>query len=1027
MPLTPQQELEYLRLKKRKALASQSTMGEQQTATPQVPQQPVYTAENPMPGAEIRPPLGDTQWYEMGDEFWANQQQPETDELSTQYLSPHLAIPTNQDALAITGQAAGRGVADLMGAPVDISSMIVNAISGLSNYALGTEIDPIQKPFAGSDYFADMATPAFEAAGYPVQDPEALEGTDRAAYNMVRFGTGAGAGGITSATRAAGMIPKTSKVGSAMDDMYSAAPVRQVVDDVATGAGAGLGVTAAEDTETPLDDLVLGILGGAAASKGTRAAESAVKAPFNAAVNNANVSLPGGMTEKRKNVDSAAELMQSLATDPQAASANIKRSLQDTTEAGMTPLTTGLAADDVGLGAAESYLRNKQSRPYLERDQAIRTDVSKSVENLKDETADITAPQTAAKTEAQRQITEAEDIRDVSQQKVREAEQEAVDVERQTEELISPVTTQRGRKAEASKELDQQIGQDEGALGQRTKVKNEKFEEAAGDDTASIEPIADSLKKVESEVNALGGFEASGIPQGFINRVNKMLPKMEKQETGGVDVVTGKKLTEEVNVGGTGEAKLKDISKVRAEINTAIGRAETAGNFDLSKNLKTLKSDINEMIDDTLSFEDAQKYYREEYAPFFTQGYGKEFRDTVQKTSERTGKADAGKIADIFLSGTPDAAADLKKIVDIAPDAKKAEAAVERYMAADLASKVGADASPRVIANWIKDRSAQLDQFPEVKAKFESLQKKAGSMEAEKDSLRAQIRNLSDEFKRNEKNVVATQRRIEKGVLGTLINKDPDKYVKSIMGGDDRLQKIDEAKKLIKGNEQAEKGFKRAVTEYLISTVKGKGTAGKLVDDAEGPISAAKISKIMEDNGEALAEIYSGKEMNVLRRAQKMLESYGNVNRRASFGSDTTEKIQQGKQRIVDALEAGLKLKYGVLKGGGIMRSMKLAARSLPGKDDKVDEIVAKAMLDPELAIHLLDTPVKQVNSAQWNKKLNLLLGVSAAARENVDVDSEPSKEEPKEIEVKQELVVKKPNKKDSLAARIARELKNDE
>jgi len=956
-------------------------------------------------------------------EKFGGQQQPEAPQISP--VNGAQAMDDLENSVAIkkateeqkvdvpTDLAVSQGIyrglgADLMGAPVDLTTMALNAGSGLLNIIPGVNIPSIQKPVGGSDWIADKASKGAEAVGYPVFDPSEVEGGDKLAYNVARFGSGAGMGGLALAGRAAkvgqvantaGKTANTSKVEQALTAPYQQNAGRQVIDDTIAGVGAGAGFDTAENIapESPIAQIVGTLLGGGGASVGSRVAESGTKALGRGVVKSTpgktllpdsvkdnvefyNERLPDGSVEPKQTVEDAALMMQKLSTDPTKASQNIRNSINETDEAGLARLTAGLSSDDVGLGSFETYQRTKNARPFMEKDQEVRTGVSESVNKLKDPNADVEAPQRLARKESEIQISDAEIKAKAARQQLGDAELESTNIDRQVEEVTEPILAQKGRKAEASTALDEQIGK-EGALGERTKLKNTKFEESAGDDVADISPIADSIKKVESEINTLG-FENTGLPADFVKKIRKAIPEEIKDTSGGLGV--GGKEPKKVK-----EIKLKDVALVRRDISSAITRAKRAGNFDLVDNLSTLKKDINGMIDETASFDDAQKYYREEYAPFFAEGYGKKYRDTVQR-GDGVGVSDPAKVADIFLNGTPNAASDLKRIVDIAPDNKAANDAVERYMAADFASSIGNNPSPRTIANWMKNRSSQLDQFPEIKKNFRDLQKKVGSKEIEKDQLKLKIDELSDEFRKAEKNVDETKRRVNRGVFGSLVNSDPGKYVKDIMSGNDKLQKIDEVNKLIGKNVQAKEGFKRAVTEDLITKI--EGTDVKAVNNDAGPVLYNKIKKVMDENGEALSKIYSPKEMNALRRSQNILAKYGNLNRRATVGSDTAQKMVN--QQYMDAMETFFRIQYGVLKAGGIMRTIKGAARLLPeSRMSKADKLVSRAMLDPEVAIHLLDSKASQIGTAKWNKRLTQMLAGGAGIRESLDGDNQEKEE----------------------------------
>jgi hypothetical protein len=155
---------------------------------------------------------------------------------------------------------------------------------------------------------------------------------------------------------------------------------------------------------------------------------------------------------------------------------------------------------------------------------------------------------------------------------------------------------------------------------------------------------------------------------------------------------------------------------------------------------------------------------------------------------------------------------------------------------------------------------------------------------------------------------------------------------------------------------------------------------------SDGPVSIASLKNFFDDNAKALAAVYTPQEMQSLRRAHKILEPLGNLQRSAVSGSQTVEN-QVLKEKTWGLLEVGFKATYGILKGGGIMRTLKIAAKQLAGDDDPVEQLVKRMYLDPELAQHLLTRNVKEVGSTGWNTKLMKLLAISEGAREINDDD----------------------------------------
>lgn len=115
-----------------------------------------------------------------------------------------------------------------------------------------------------------------------------------------------------------------------------------------------------------------------------------------------------------------------------------------------------------------------------------------------------------------------------------------------------------------------------------------------------------------------------------------------------------------------------------------------------------MRKAINQTIELDPKFEKANAAYKEDYAPFFAKGYGKQYRDTVQK-GDGTGTADSENIAKFFLNKTSSAADDLQRIIEVVPDKQAADDAVELYFDSMLAQK--STLNPKVVRNFIADNA----------------------------------------------------------------------------------------------------------------------------------------------------------------------------------------------------------------------------------------------------------------------------------------------------------------------------------
>jgi hypothetical protein len=69
------------------------------------------------------------------------------------------------------------------------------------------------------------------------------------------------------------------------------------------------------------------------------------------------------------------------------------------------------------------------------------------------------------------------------------------------------------------------------------------------------------------------------------------------------------------------------------------------------------------------------------------------------------------------------------------------------------------------------------------------------------------------------------------------------------------------------------------------------------------------------------------------------------------------------------------------LEGGSRSKAYKILSDQLPETTAAANELLKRAMLDPDVARHLLELPTKPADIATWNKKLNRLMGWAEAAR----------------------------------------------
>jgi hypothetical protein len=105
-------------------------------------------------------------------------------------------------------------------------------------------------------------------------------------------------------------------------------------------------------------------------------------------------------------------------------------------------------------------------------------------------------------------------------------------------------------------------------------------------------------------------------------------------------------------------------------------------------------------------------------------------------------------------------------------------------------------------------------------------------------------------------------------------------------------------------------------------------------------------------------------------------------------GGATVEKrgLLHSLRRPVEVI---VRMAYGALTGGSMVRKYDIMAAQFPDSSAAANDLVRRAMFDPDIAKHLLVKPVSEVGTPSWNKKLNRLMGWAVAGREIGNSNSE--------------------------------------
>lgn len=887
----------------------------------------------------------------------------------------------------VGAQGVGKGLTDIVTGPFDLVAGAQNLATSGINKLLGTNI-PYATPAS------KLVEKAVDASGIPVIDPATMSRSERLAYDIDRFGTQAVGTGAMLAQRAPqvaeAVVPSETfmgRVGDAFARPYVENATRAHVGDAIGGAGAGVGVNAAN--QLPDDGTYFGVhlghwpkaiaeaiapvLGSIGATTTQGVAEGVGGMLKNAAVRatqSAPAPIPLNPTTKAPysmpEVDQAARQFQAAATDnPRLLARNITENaaeLTNPTEAGAIPVeksqlpTSGLLSQDPGLVTLEQGARAKRSPDFTKRDQAVKEGAADRVAGLRDEGADLGSVMRRAGEARNERLAPAE-------QRVSQLEDigSRVSAARQQEGATFSPLANSEVKANASRALDNAVV--EGNYIPARQRKNELFDTAPGrNDELPADDVFGAIDRIHRQSNDLA---PGTLPEDFMRRLDALRPVIDP-ETG-------------ANLGGPGTANGGDLADLRKFIGPAQQQAQARGNFDLADNLGRLRAAINRTIENAPGYAEANANYGQ-FADRFRpepNDPGAKFTRAIDRGGQNAdgelnrGATPPSDTAGKFLGNAEDAAA-LRRIQEGAPSQQAGEAAVRDYLRSDFASSaLNADGTlnPARASAWSRNMADVLSQFPAIRNEFDNIVAQAKRGE-----------NLSIEAKRGldaaRANRKQTEAEVDRSAIGTLLKKDPRSVAQGILndkyGGPKQL---DEINALVKNDEQAARGWKAAVAEVLTDRVQSTRQTGETFE-----VQYARLAKEFKDNEQLLAKVFTPEEMNTLRQAHKMLSYFKEAEKRATTGSQTAERLN-----IPGWVQLVVRHFKGDLAGGGLIKRFKLLLEQLPNSQNGADDIVHMAFFDPAVAAYLLDRPLPSANSSLHNINLRRLIAAANASRESGD------------------------------------------
>lgn len=915
-------------------------------------------------------------------------QQPAAPQPQTAQQPPAPPQPSLGRTAGLGARALGRGLgADVLGMSGDIreandffgrnaanagiwlGNKVLGGVEGVLNAAgAGADLPEIPQvpegaisdilkylPLMGgptSDEVANVAETAGNQVGIDLPVPETSG--EKLFSNIVRYGSNA-ALGSTGMARGAAIAGREAP---ALLRPYVDNAGRMLAGDTASGVGAGTALQALDEytgedfSQSPTVRFLTSMLGAAAGGHAMNLTTSPVttsKSIYDKFAPDP-VAPPDPITGARptiQQVQDAAQFVQPKATDLQAATSNLRRNLgeQQAFDPNAPLPTTAQMTDDVGLQMHEKGMRNTDLAPAIAaRDKRVADYNSQTVKSLSPNSpeADLPLPGQAAAGEMQRLTQMLENM-------VRGAQDNLTGAQTAEVDLAGPYTALTGQSDDASIALDKLIT--EGSIYPLTEEKTRLYKGLdpngeIGVDAAPLRAAVDAIQR-EIDSSSLGpSLAGQQTPQGALSDI-----RMTDPELGGNDMLTLKKL-----IGS------------RPLLSDAQNAAHLAGNMGLKDSIGKLKSTMSEAVAPYTG--ELKDFYEGPYKTYM-EGEAKNFRKEVNfdRKNGRT-KTPPTKTAPRFLksgAGGKELAAEFNRMGAITPDPVAFKKEVRRYVLSK-SNLVTSDGriNAAALEEFAKQNQGVLSENPEVAAEIGNLVQEAKSRAGETGAAK-QVTREAENFARR------GQSDIDRSVFAKAAGQDVGTAVDAMLKGNIR-QNTDNMLRVTANDPRARAALKTGLTEHLLDTVGGSSKAG--VSETETAISLHKAVRAFKKYEPALERIYSKKEMEALRWVQKRLELSSKRSISAVAGSPTIENATL-LSKALRPVEIFLRIKLGAIGGGSEMRKLKLFNEQLPDTMLGANRLVARMVLEPEMALRLMTVPLNDKTLPQWSQWLR---GINASA-----------------------------------------------
>lgn len=897
--------------------------------------------------------------------------------------------PAPENPLRAGVQGAGRSLADLAGFAPDVVNMGANtALAGVdaAARALGGSVS-FRFPMV-SDKIAQTGADIAGLFGGGAMDPDAMSAREKMAYNVNRFGGQAVLGGAGLARAAARRAPELAApdAGPKMFDNllrpYLERPGKALVGDTAAGASAGAALTGSQElipedarkvgggTVGTLADFVAMLTG--AVSAGT-AMEAVTRTPL-AVVREVRGAMPARgvaldpetkLPITNSVADAAARHVQGQAIDPAEAAAAIRRNVAEFDAEGLPIPTTGLISEDTGLAALERGNRVRQSTgsvltdpktdprekarySFGERDTALRDKAVEEVQSLRPDGADPEAFVQRAGDVRQARIDASRRVADRAGGRER-----AVQTARETE--AANLRANEGQGAAASANIDETYRNTRAAELQRNRdLYNDPELTAAQVPEAPMTGVADRLHAADDARAPLDPVVRKYVDRFRTADIDPDAPPVDAPPP------------------FTMEMANRNIAELEKDI------ADNLANGAVVRQLREFKTTAQRYAD-TLADEGnpaaqaATQNYAQRVAPNFREGAGGKLDERLK--SDRSGYSTRpSDTAETFLT-RPEDAADLMRIAQLGGNEAQTAANARTWLLDKLARTgviKGDVIDPERLARWRNVNQGILDEVPGLGAEVNQMVRQAQRGERLADAATREVGVA-------QRQVADTVQEVDRGPLGMVAGKSPDKAVASVFASGNPRAAMRELRTTVGRNPDAERGLRAAVADFFEARVSSVNPAN--VSEGNTQVGFARLVKEFDKNADVLAEVYSPEQMNALRRAQRVLEPLTQRSGQATTGSITAENSEM----VWRSLRLGLYAYYGShLKAGGAAARLKDIAKTVfgGGEVEQANRLVARMLFDPELAAHLLTRKVADVGTPAWNSRLQKIIRRTEVGKE---------------------------------------------